>query len=118
MPVLRVVAEGDVPVVEIVGDVDMTNAAEIGSDLEALVPNAATGLVVDLAQTNYLDSRGVHLILKLAGRLGEHGQALALAVPARSHVRRVLVLTHIDEHVGLFTDVAQAVAQIRSRSAN
>lgn len=114
MAVLSIVGEGDVPVVQIAGDVDMANATSISSELQALLPNSAAGLVIDLSETTYLDSRGVHLILGLAGRLATRGQRLAVVVSDDSHVRRVLVLTHVDEHVALYSNAEDAVVSVRS----
>lgn len=114
MAVLSILSEGDVPVVQIAGDVDMANAMNISAELQALTPNSAAGLVVDLSETSYLDSRGVHLILDLGARLATHGQRLAVVVPDDSHVRRILVLTHVDEQVALYASAADAVEGVRS----
>ncbi len=106
-----------IPVARIVGAVDVTNAGRISTELLAVLPNTAIGMVLDLSETNYLDSKGIHLILGLVSRLASHGQQLALAVPDDSHVRRVLLITHLDEEVPLFHNTAEALACVNSASA-
>ncbi len=108
---LRLVEGGDVPIVRIAGDVDLANARAIGAEIMAYTPNSALGLVLDLAETTYLDSQGVNLVLHLARRLAAHGQDLRIAVPAGSHVRRILSLAHVDLHVP--RDEARRVAAER-----
>ena len=51
--------------------------------------------MLDLSETDYLDSSGVRLIFELAERLGSRGQKLELVVPDDSVIKRVLVLTEV-----------------------
>lgn len=112
---LRVVEGGDVPIVRIAGEVDLANARAIGAEIMAYTPNSALGLVLDLAETTYLDSQGVNLVLHLATRLAAHGQELRVAVPAGSHVRRVLAIAHVDKHVPLDVAAAEAAERVLAR---
>jgi len=97
------------PVVTVAGEIDIVNAAEVGGQLFNAAPNTAPGLVVDLAEVTYLDSRGVHLLFELANRLRMRHQQLHLVVPSRALIRRVLVLTHVDTVIPLHQDVDDAV---------
>lgn len=77
-------------------------------------PEHPPGLVVDLSQTTYLDSRGVHLILEMAERLRTSQQQLILVVPERSVIRRVLLLTQVDKTVPLHRTLDDALQQFHS----
>src|SRR5206468_1276787 len=61
---IEVERRGDRTVVSIDGEVDMSNAAELGAAVSAAVPNGARELVVDLTATTYLDCVEVSLLLR------------------------------------------------------
>lgn len=111
---VRVSALDDVPVAYLEGEVDLSNEAAITRELAAAAANEAPGLVVDLSGTTYLDSKGVYLLLALAGRLESHRQHLRVAVPETSPVRRILVLSQVDRTIPLDSTVDEAVGQIRA----
>jgi anti-anti-sigma factor len=104
----------DVVVARLSGEVDLSNAAQIGEELGAAVPNAALGLVIDLTATDYLDSSGVHLIFDLAERVRRRQQQLRVVVPEGAPIRRVLRIVELDGSVPVVATVDEAVAQIRA----
>jgi hypothetical protein len=59
-----------------------------------------------------LASQGIDLVLRIAEALEEHGRRLRIAVPAGSHVRRVLQIAHVDDHVPLEASAAEAAEAI------
>ena len=103
----------DVIVARVTGEIDLSNAAEIGAELAAGVPNSALGLVVDLTATSYLDSSGVHLVFDLAERLRRRQQQLRVVVPPGAPVRRVLRIVRLDSAVPVVPTVDEAIEQIR-----
>ncbi len=76
------------------------------------VSNVVPGLILDLSGVTYLDSRGVQLILELAERMKDRHLWFRVVMPEKSMVRRILLLTHVDEVVPLDTTVEDAVRQI------
>jgi anti-anti-sigma factor len=102
---LRFESLGDVVLAYVKGEVDLSNAPLVKRELLEAVPNTASALVLDLSDTEHLDSSGVQLIFELAERLGSRGQKLNLVVPEDSIVRRILVLTEVHQAVPLFTSV-------------
>ncbi|MEA2421794.1 MAG: hypothetical protein QOF55_893 [Thermoleophilaceae bacterium] len=106
----------DVVVARISGEIDLSNASELGDELSAAVPNSALGLVIDLTATSYLDSSGVHLVFDLAERLGRRQQQLRVVVPEGAPVRRVLRIVDLDATVPVLASVDEAVEQIRARA--
>jgi anti-sigma B factor antagonist len=93
---LDVTREPDALVVRIDGEVDISNATELGAALDAAVPKDALGLVLDLTDASYIDSAGVHLLFKLGASLARRRQQLRLVVPEGAAVRRVLKLTGVN----------------------
>ena len=108
------VSGDDVVVARLTGEIDLSNAAEVGDELSTSVPNTALGLVLDLTATTYLDSSGVHLVFDLAERLRTRQQQLRIVVPAGAPIRRVLRIVELDDTVPVLASVDEAVEQIRS----
>jgi stage II sporulation protein AA (anti-sigma F factor antagonist) len=81
-------------VASISGEIDISNVDRVADKLNAL-PNAATGLVVDLSQAEYLDSSAISLLHDLALRLRQRSQKLVIASPHGSPPRRVLELAAV-----------------------
>jgi anti-anti-sigma factor len=106
----------DVVVARLSGEVDLSNATEVGDELSTSVPNTALGLVLDLTATTYLDSSGVHLIFDLAERLRTRQQQLRIAVPTGAPIRRVLRIVELGDTVPVLASVEEAVEAIRSSS--
>jgi anti-anti-sigma factor len=104
----------DVIVARLTGEIDLSNASEVGETLSAAVPNTALGLVIDLTATSYLDSSGVHLLFDLAERLQRRQQRLRVVVPEGGPIRRVLRIVELDETVPVLASLDEAVEQIRA----
>jgi len=95
-------------------EIDLANARGITAMISAAVPNDAVGVVLDLSGTTYLDSSGVHLVFDLADRLQARQQALVLAVPEVSNVRRVLELVDVSVVAPMETDLPAAKERARA----
>lgn len=103
---------GGVLVARISGEVDASNAVELGRALGERLPSSAHGLVLDLSAVAYLDSAGIELLFGLARRLGDRRQRLRLGVPERSPVRRVLEICDISSVAPMATSAEAAVDEI------
>ena len=86
----------DIPVARMIGEVDSSNARDLGGSLVDAVPNQAMGMVLDLSETTYLDSSGIQLLFELADRLSRRQQELRLVVPAESFVADILAAVNLD----------------------
>ena len=104
----------DVVVARLRGEIDLSNARDVGDQLSAAIPNSALGLVIDLTATDYLDSSGVHLLFDLGERLGRRQQQLRVVVPEGAPIRRVLRIVELDESVPVMAAVDDALASIRA----
>lgn len=111
---VRLSDEAGIPVAALAGEVDLANAAEVRTQIFGMVSNTAPGLVLDLSGVTYLDSRGVQLILELAERLKMRHLKFRVAMPEKSLIRRILLLTHVDAVVPLDTSVSQSLARMRN----
>jgi anti-anti-sigma factor len=101
---------GPVVVAHIKGEIDLSNVDEIRSALVGVVTHDVECLVLDLTPTTYLDSTGVRLLFELAERLQGRRQQLRLVVADEALVRRVVILTQLDQRVPLDASVEAAIA--------
>jgi anti-sigma B factor antagonist/stage II sporulation protein AA (anti-sigma F factor antagonist) len=99
-------------IVRIRGEVDLSNAGAVRGDILAALERDMPGLVLDLTETTYLDSSGVRLLFELSQLAHDHGQRCALVVTHEALVRRVLLLTKLDDAVPLHDDVDSALAEL------
>jgi anti-anti-sigma factor len=68
-------------------------------------------LVLDLSESDYLDSSGVRLIFELDARLGSRGQRLDLVVPDDSFIKRVLMLMQVHQAIRIHSSVDTALGR-------
>jgi anti-anti-sigma factor len=92
---------GNAQVVRLLGEVDISNAAALEGHISDAVPNDATGLALDLSETRYLDSAGIRMLFELSQRLEGRRQSLVLAVPENSLIRHSLIVTEVEQAMGL-----------------
>lgn len=90
------------------GEIDMSNADELGNAFSLRLTNDALGLVVDLRQVDYLDSAGIHLIYALRERLDTRGQQLRLVVAQDAPICEALRIAAVPRTVAAFETVDAA----------
>jgi anti-anti-sigma factor len=93
---LRVENEGQVVYANLSGDIDMSNAADLRTELSLVTPNEAHSMILDLTDVNYVDSAGIHLIHHLREDLRASGQRLHLVIPAIPLVNTTLRLAGLN----------------------
>src|ERR671936_1788851 len=106
--------EAGAVVASIAGEVDISNAADLGSALEGSVPQRALGLVLDLTEATYIDSAGIHLLFRLGGRLTRRRQQLRVVVPDGAPIRKIVNLAGLGWTVPHDRSVPEAIANLRA----
>jgi anti-anti-sigma factor len=96
----------------ITGEVDLSNAGEIGRALIDAMPNDALALVLELSDVDHLDSAGIQLIYRLREDLGARGQSLQLVIPRHSAAHDALRLAGVSRHMHLAESVDDAIAEL------
>lgn len=74
------------------GEVDMSNAEDVGASVIGSTPSEAQGVVLDLSAVDYLDSAGIYVIYGMRASLLARGQTLILVIPPASPVQDSLRL--------------------------
>ncbi len=109
--------EGGAIVATVAGEVDISNATDLGSALEGTVPQRALGLVLDLSQATYIDSAGIHLLFRLGGRLTRRRQQLRVVVPDDAPIRKIVNLAGLGWTVPHDKTVPEALQRLRAEVA-
>ena len=104
---LQLEDENGIAIASVAGEIDLSNASE----LEVAI-SQAVGLVVDLADVDYLDSSGVTLLFNLARRVARRQQELVVVVPGEAHVREILTLSGATGALELRDSLPEALAQL------
>jgi anti-sigma B factor antagonist len=90
-------SSGDATIIVVRGEIDMATAPKVRDALNDLVDAGASRIVVDCRGLDFLDSSGIGVLIAVRKRLGDDG-VLTLEAP-QAHVRKVLELTGVNEHV-------------------
>jgi stage II sporulation protein AA (anti-sigma F factor antagonist) len=103
-------------VVSVTGEIDLSNARQLGPEIIETIGNDAAALVLDLSETRYVDSAGVRLVFEVANRLQRRRQVLCIVAPEGMPVRRILDLTEAGEVARLYTNLPDALAALPDRN--
>jgi anti-anti-sigma factor len=107
----------EVVVAHLSGELDMSNAEDIGSAVLGAMDNEALGVVLDLTHVQYLDSAGIYVVFGMRSRLRARGQVLRLAIPAGSPVDDALRLAGVQRHVDVVETVEEGIEAVQAGEA-
>jgi anti-sigma B factor antagonist len=100
---------GQVAVVTLPGEIDVTIADSVRDELLAILDRGASLLIADLGKTEFCDSAGVSALVSTYRQARASGNPMRLVVGTPS-VRRVLAITGVDRLVDIFPSVAASLA--------
>jgi anti-anti-sigma factor len=102
-----------VPVVECVGEIDLTNIQSFHAALQRAAKRDLGAVIVSLTGTTYLDSQGVRVLFEAADRLALTRQRLLIVAPPGTTPRRILEIAGIDELQATYDSLESALATLR-----
>jgi anti-sigma B factor antagonist len=100
---------GQVAVITLPAEIDVTIADRVRDELLALLDQGAVLLIADLSATEFCDSAGVSSLVRSYRRASTSGRAMRLVVSTPA-VQRVLSITGVDRLVDVFPSVAASLA--------
>ena len=100
---------GQVAVVTLPAEIDVTNADMVREDLLSVLNQGAALLIADMSKTNFCDSAGVSALVRTFRRASTSASAMRLVVSTPA-VQRVLSITGVDRLVDTFPSVAASLA--------
>jgi anti-sigma B factor antagonist len=89
------------------GEVDVDSVAVVAATVEAALAGGAAELWIDLTQTQFMDSSGLHLLLETRARVRDLNRRLAIVCPPGC-VRRLFDIAGVTEHLPVYDDRAAA----------
>jgi anti-anti-sigma factor len=109
---LKLESIAGLPVAHLTGEIDRSNAAELGDRVTTAIGDQGGGLVVDLSELAFLDSTGIRMLFELAAELKRRQQALRVVVPDGSHLGQLLDTVGLKQAAATDRTVSEAVAAL------
>jgi anti-anti-sigma factor len=91
------------------GEIDLWTSDVLHSQILSEVTANGPGMVLDLTHATYLDSSGIRLLFDVGEGLHTRKQRLVLVVSEAALVRRVVVLTKLEDAVALVETVSDGL---------
>jgi anti-sigma B factor antagonist len=104
--------DGASAVVSVGGEIDNFTAPQLWDALVAVFDAGAQLGVVDLSETDFLDSSALGVLVGVSKRLIGTSSSLLIVCP-KPHLRRLFEISHLDEVIGVFDSLDAATAQQR-----
>lgn len=79
-----------ISVVEVAGDVDLSNVHMLQTALDRVAETGNSAVVVSLGASAYFDSQGMHILVRFNRQLGISGRRLVMVVPWHHPLKAVL----------------------------
>jgi anti-sigma B factor antagonist len=98
------------------GEADLHSAPELKERLRAAVDGDASTIVVDLTETDFVDSTSLGVLLGATKRLRERNGEIRLVVPG-PELRRIFEITLLDRVFELHDTREQALAAVPAEAA-
>ncbi len=106
---------GQVAVVTLPAEIDVTNADMVREELLSVLNQGAALLIADLSKTSFCDSAGVSALVRAFRRAAANASGMLLVVSTPA-VQRVLSITGVDRLVDTFPSVAASLADSGGQS--
>lgn len=97
---LSINTSDDAAKVLVEGEVDVSNADQLRSAVDAALAGSAPEVTIDLARVPYIDSTGIGVLVGAAHRAQEAGKQLVVASPQKN-VARVLDLLGVADDLNI-----------------
>jgi anti-sigma B factor antagonist len=112
----RVLWTGEIAVVALPVEIDITNSDDVREDLLTVVNQGADVMIADMSRTKFCDSSGVSALVRAFRRATSSGTKMRLVVAGRA-VDRVLTLTGVDRLIEIYPTVAAALGSSNGADA-
>ena len=101
-----------VPVIDVSGGVDITNARDLEDTLERAARSDKRAVIVSLAGASFLDSNAIQTLFRFGQRLANNRQRLLLVVARDWPPGRIVDITGLAEAFSVFESAADALAAL------
>lgn len=98
--------QGEAIVVAVTGELDVLTAPKLIALLDDIIRRDRGDVVIDLSRAEFIDSLGLHTLLKAQRRLSRQSRSLAV-ICGDGPVRYAIKLTRLDGALGLASSFAE-----------
>jgi anti-sigma B factor antagonist len=106
-----------VPVVAAPEEIDITNAPDLRSALHEAAADGHGMVVLDMTQTRFCDSSGIHTLLAAHKRAQSEGGELLLVIPSPSALR-IFAITGVDRVIRNVPSLEEALTSTSVSGSN
>lgn len=104
--------ENNVTVLEVAGNVRLGESArQLAAEMEKVFQETASGLLLDVARIDYVDSTGIGELVGYLQKFTQAGRRIALLRP-HQRLEALLKLTQLDKIFPIFWEREQALAYV------
>lgn len=103
--------EGDIPVIEMQGEIDVYTAPQLKQQMIVLMEDGASVILVNLTLVEYLDSTALGVLIGGLKRMRETDGNMILICPA-PRIRRVFEVTGLDKIFDIYNSEADVLEAI------
>ena len=100
---------GEVTILEVAGEIDMSTAPELANAIGS-VTRGASLVVVNLSEVVFLDSSALNALVRSQRELAERNISIRVVSPTDRAVRRVFEITHLTESLSVVDSLDEALA--------
>jgi anti-sigma B factor antagonist len=108
---LKIYRAGNVPVVDLAGDLDTYTCSRLREAILDLIENGESRIVIGMSKVNYIDSSGLGTLVGGLRRVGELNGGLAIS-GASEQIKKVFSITGLNKVFRLFDDDASAARSL------
>jgi anti-sigma B factor antagonist len=105
--------EQDVPIVAIVGDIDLESSPKLRDYLKPKSTQKTARLLLDFGGVNYIDSSGLATLIEYFQAVQGYGGKMALA-SLSPRVKNVFEIVRLEQIFSLHPDVPAALAALKT----
>ena len=102
---------GDAPGVAVRGEIDINTATTLEEALDRAIRDSVGAFIVDLSGVEFIDSTGIHVLVRARDLLGREDRSLVVVCPF-GPIRRVFELSGSSELFALFASREAAAAAL------
>jgi anti-sigma B factor antagonist len=96
--------EPGVTILQVDGELDVLTAPRLSAELDAIIRRSAGEVVLDLRDTVFIDSAGLHILLTAHRRLARASRGMSV-VCGEGPVKRVIELARLTETLGVVSSL-------------
>lgn len=94
-------------VISVAGDIDLSNADQVKTNIESAIDSGAEKIAVDLRKVGFMDSTGLRVLIESHEQLANQDREL-LIVATKGPIERLFEITALHRYLSIVSDLPEA----------